>query len=86
MSWQSVRIRAEVAWIRARSTLRVLVRLAAIGIVLLAATNLFAAPVLGYEAVAPYRLDIPIFFDTGSSIFLMDAVAILGGSAVAWFV
>jgi hypothetical protein len=79
---------AEVAWIRTRSKLRTLLRAVGIGLVLLAAFNLYGATVTTHTPFAPYR---SVFVSTLQlaepfGVYVADLLVLGIGLVVAWFV
>jgi hypothetical protein len=78
---------SEVVWIRARHTIKSLVRIAGILLVLLGAYNMLLAPALLMEPIAPYRQGLPILVsEQGGGYFLGDVAIIAIGAVIAWFV
>lgn len=86
MNLEGVKIRLETTYIRSRAWVGLLVTLGGIGIVLLGAYNMFAAPLLGMETFAPYRIFGVRQTSTDSgAYFLGDAIIMCVGAAIAWF-
>jgi len=76
----------EVGWIRLRSLLRTLVRLFGVGVVLLGIWNMFGAAMLDMNAVAPYRIWGLVRVGEMSAYYIGDALLMMAGAAIAWFV
>jgi hypothetical protein len=78
---------ARLAYIRGRTVAKTLLRLCGIGLVLLGAFNMFAAPALDVAAVAPYRAFGLVDAARDGTVFYLGDVLVMGvGAAVAWFV
>jgi len=78
---------SEVALIRARHSIKSLLRIAGILLVLLGAFNMLLAPVLMMDPIAPYRQGMPILVSQqGGGYFLGDIAVIAIGAVIAWIV
>jgi len=78
---------SEAALIRARHTIKSLLRIAGILLVLLGAFNMLLAPVLMMDPIAPYRQGMPILVSQqGGGYFLGDVAVIAIGAVIAWIV
>jgi len=77
----------EVALIRARHTIKSLLRIAGILLVLLGAYNMLLAPVMAMDPIAPYRQGVPVLVsEQGGGYYLGDVAVIAIGAVVAWLV
>lgn len=77
----------DVTKVRARHSIKSLVRIVGILMVLLGAFNLLVAPALLLEPIAPYRQGLPIMVsDTGGGYYLGDIALIAVGAILASFV
>jgi len=84
MSVEEYRTRAEVAWIRIRSKLRVGLRAAGLLLVLLAIFNVFGPVVAEVAPVAPYRAPLTDLASLRSPLYA-DLIVLTIGLVVAWW-
>lgn len=85
MDRERLQISAQVYWVRARSHLKTVVRLAALAVVLLGMFNLFATAIADISAIRPYPTIQPIGAERGV-FYLGDVIAIGAGAVLAWVV
>ncbi|WP_340098569.1 hypothetical protein [Salinibaculum salinum] len=73
--------------IRLRSTTRTAIRLAGIGLVLLAAYNALLTPLYDVPVVGFYRVtETAALTETPAYVYVEDVAAAMLGAAIAWFV
>lgn len=87
MDTDSLKITAEVFWIRTRGYLRLVAQLVGLVFVLVGVFNVFAVPIADVGPIATqYRVFGEILLnESGRFVYLDDILLIAVGSVVAWF-
>lgn len=81
------KLSSEVVGIRLRSTTRTAIRLAGIGLVLLAAYNALLTPLYDGPVVGFYRVtETAALTETLAYIYVEDVATAMLGAAIAWFI
>ncbi|WP_302082092.1 AN1-type zinc finger domain-containing protein [Salinibaculum rarum] len=81
------KLSSEVLGIRLRSATRTAIRLAGIGLVVLAAYNALLTPLYDTPVVGFYRVaETAVLTETFAYVYVEDVAAAMVGAAVAWFV
>lgn len=83
---ESAKISGEVAWIRLRTRIRLMISLIGIGLVLVAVFNMYAPAYTDFAAVAPYRE--PVLSMTGlrdGATYIADLLVLGIGLILGWF-